>query len=107
MCGAAASTPEAMIVLAVQKLYYDINPSKFVGIFLILSTQILGYGIAGLLRHTLVYPVKMIFPINLPIASIMETLHRDSSSVAQKKMRIFYIAFGVLFFWQAFPQYIG
>jgi hypothetical protein len=107
MCGASAATPEAMMVLAVQKLYYNINPSKVVGIFLILSTQILGYGIAGLLRHTLVYPVKMIFPINLPIASIMETLHRDSSTIVKKKMRIFYIAFSILFVWQAFPQYIS
>jgi hypothetical protein len=107
MCGASASTPEGMMMLAVQKLYYNINPSKFVGICLILSTQMLGYGIAGVFRHTLVYPCKMIFPINLPIASIMETLHRDSNFIVKKKMRVFYIAFITLFLWQSFPQYIS
>jgi hypothetical protein len=56
MCAASASTPEAMTVLAIQKLYYNFNPSPGVGVFLILSTQMLGYGIAGLLRKTLVYP---------------------------------------------------
>jgi OPT oligopeptide transporter protein len=107
MCGASASTPEGMMILAVQKLYYNINPSKFVGIFLILSTQMLGYGVAGVLRHTLVYPCKMIFPINLPIASIMETLHRDSTFIVKKKMKVFYISFITLLLWQSFPQYIS
>jgi hypothetical protein len=107
MCGASASMPEAMMVLAVQKLYYNINPTKAVGIFLILSTQMLGYGVAGLLRQTLVYPCKMIFPINLPIASIVETLHRDASTVVKNKMRIFNISFIILLLWQSFPQYIS
>jgi hypothetical protein len=106
MVAAAAATPEAMMVLAVQKLYYNINPKPIVGILLILSTQMLGYGVAGALRKTLVYPSVMLYPTNLPTASLLESLHRERKAV-QKKMRIFYIAFGVLFLWQAFPQYIS
>ena len=68
MVAAAASTPEAMTVLAVQKLYYNINPSPAVGIFLILSTQMLGYGLAGVLRRTLVYPSNMLYHTNLTTA---------------------------------------
>jgi hypothetical protein len=71
MTAAAASTPEAMMVLAVQKLYYDFRPTPAVGVFLILSTQMLGYGVAGLLRQTLVYPSKMLYPTNLPTASLL------------------------------------
>jgi len=107
MCAASASTPEAMQVLAIQKLYYDIRPNAAVGIFLILSTQMLGYGLAGLLRRTLVHPTKMLYPQNLPTASLLENLHRDNKETAGKKMRVFRIAFGILFFWQVFPQYIG
>jgi hypothetical protein len=106
MCAAAANTPEAMTVLAVQKLYYNIRPSAGVGVFLILSTQMLGYGVAGLLRKTLVYPSNMLYPSNLPTASLLENLHKDRATT-RKKMRIFYIAFFALLFWQAFPQYIS
>jgi hypothetical protein len=95
-----------MMVLAVQKLYYNITPHPIVCIFLILSTQMLGYGVAGALRKTLVYPSAMLYPTNLPTASLLESLHKGGKTVA-KKMKIFYIAFGVLFVWQAFPQYIS
>jgi hypothetical protein len=106
MTAASAATPEAMMVLAVQKLYYNIEPSAAVGVFLILSTQMLGYGIAGLLRRTLIYPSKMLYPTNLPTASLLENLHREQSK-SKKKMRVFHIAFVVLFVWQTMPQYIS
>jgi hypothetical protein len=106
MCAAAASTPEAMMVLAVQKLYYNIHPSAAIGFFLTLSTQMLGYGVAGLLRTTLVYPSKMLYPTNLPAAALLENLHRDRKE-SGKRLRIFHIAFVSLFFWQAFPMYIS
>jgi hypothetical protein len=106
MVAAAASTPEAMTVLAVQKLWYNINPTPAVGIFLILSTQMIGYGVAGLLRRTLVYPSNMLYPTNLPTASLLESLHRDRKTT-RKRMKVFYYGFLVLFFWQAFPQYIS
>jgi hypothetical protein len=86
--------------------YYNINPSPGVGIFVILSTQMLGYGMAGLLRKTLVYPSNMLYPSNLPTASLLENLHKDRKST-EKKMKVFYIAFVVLFVWQVFPQYIS
>jgi OPT oligopeptide transporter protein len=106
MCAASASTPEAMTVLAVQKLYYNINPHPAIGIFLILSTQMLGYGVAGLLRKTLVYPSNMLYPTNLPTASLLESLHRKEQS-SGKRMKVFRIGFIILFVWQAFPQYIS
>ncbi|KAF2664769.1 OPT superfamily oligopeptide transporter [Microthyrium microscopicum] len=105
MVAASAATPEAMQVLAVQRLFYNIEVKPPVAIFLILSTQMLGYGVAGLLRPTLIYPSKMLYPTNLPTASLLENLHRDRKN-STSKMRVFYIAFSVLFLWQAFPQYI-
>jgi hypothetical protein len=95
-----------MQVLAVQKLFYDMNPHPVVAVLLIISTQMLGYGVAGLLRTTLVYPSKMLYPINIPVASLLENLHRGRE-VTKKKMRVFYICFMVLFTWQVFPQYIS
>src|ERR1700755_3045932 len=105
MTAASAATPEAMMVLAVQKLYYNIQPPALNGVFLILSTQILGYGVAGLLRRTLVYPSNMLYPTNLPTASLLESLHKDRKQV-KKKLKVFHYAFAALFLWQSFPQYI-
>lgn len=93
-------------MLAVQKLYYNVRVNALVGIFLILSTQFLGYGVAGMLRKTLVYPSKMLYPQQLPTASLLENLHRNKD-VTAGRMRVFYISFAVLFCWQAFPQYIS
>lgn len=66
----------------------------------------LGYGIAGLLRKTLVYPSNMLYPSNLPTASLLENLHADRKNT-EKKMKVFYIAFVVVFIWQVLPQYIS
>jgi hypothetical protein len=60
MAAAAGATPEAMMVLAVQKLWYNTRPHPAFAMGLIFSAQMLGYGIAGLLRKTLVYPSKML-----------------------------------------------
>jgi hypothetical protein len=106
MVSAASSTPEAMHVLAVQKLFYNINPTPVLSIFLILSTQMLGFGMAGILKHTMIYPSKMLYPSNIPTASLLDNLHRDRI-VTRKRMRIFYIGFVALFVWQVFPQYIS
>jgi hypothetical protein len=103
---AAGSLPEAMQILAVQKLFYNMNPHPVIGILLVISTQMLGYGVAGLLRSTLVYPSKMLYPVNIPVASLLENLHRERA-VTKKKMKVFYICFIALFVWQAFPQYIS
>jgi OPT family oligopeptide transporter len=105
MAGSASATPEAMTVLAVQKLWYDINPTPFIGLSLILSAQMLGYGVAGILRKTLVYPTKMLYPAQLPVATLLETLHKDKETSAAR-MKYFYVSFAILFCWQAFPSYI-
>lgn len=67
----------------------------------------LGYGLAGLLRKTLVYPSNMLYPSNLPTASLLENLHNADRKNTEKKMKVFYIAFVALFIWQVFPQYIS
>jgi hypothetical protein len=99
MSAAAANAPLAIEVLAVQRLYYGKAPPAIIGIFLIFASQCLGYGVAGLLRRTLVYPTKMLYPANLPLNSLLETLHGEKSQV-KKKLRVFYIGFTALFFWE-------
>lgn len=105
MAASAANAPLAVEVLAVNKLWYNKTPHPIIAILLTFSSQCLGYGVAGLLRKTLVYPTKMLFPALLPVNSLLEVLHGEKSQVT-KRLRVFYIGFGVLFFWEFFPQYI-
>ncbi|KAF2673865.1 OPT superfamily oligopeptide transporter [Microthyrium microscopicum] len=105
MSSTAASAPLAVEVLAVNKLYYNKATPAIVGIILTFSSQCLGYGLAGIMRKTLTYPTNMLYPSILPTVSLVEVLHGEKSQV-KKKLRVFYIGFTVLFFWEFFPQYI-
>ncbi|KAK5112776.1 hypothetical protein LTR62_003874 [Meristemomyces frigidus] len=105
MASAAAQTATATEALAAQQLFYGGYPSKAAGIFVVLSSQLIGYGLAGLLRDVLVYPTKMLWPINLPVATLLETLHRDKVET-KRRLKVFYIVFACIFVWEAFPEYI-
>lgn len=105
MSGSASGAAYATEVLAAQKLYYNIVPGPVVAILLLLSSQLLGYGMAGVLRKSLVYPTKMLWPGVLPLNSLIETLHRDKAEM-KKKFNLFWVIFGVVAVWEVFPQYI-
>ena len=105
MSSAAANAPLAVDVIASQKLFYNKELNAATGILLMLTSQCLGYGFAGLLRRTLVYPTKMLYPYNLPINSLLEALYGEKSQV-KKKLAVFYVGFLVLFFYEIIPQWI-
>ena len=105
MGSAASQAALGTQVLAVQRLWYNTTPNAGASIFILISSQCLGYGIAGLLRNTLVYPTKMLYPMNLPITTLFETLHRGGRETA-KKLKVFYLAFCIMFVWEVFPQYL-
>jgi len=105
MASAAAQTATSTEALAAQQLFYGGYPSRAAGIFVTLSSQLIGFGIAGLLREVLVYPAKMLWPINLPTATLLESLHRDKRET-KRRLKVFYIIFVCIFVWEAFPEYI-
>ena len=51
MASAAANSALGTEVLAVQRLFYNITPNGAASIFLLFSSQLLGYGIGGLMRR--------------------------------------------------------
>lgn len=99
MSSAAATAAVATEILAAQKLYYNSTPNPGAAIFLVISSQLLGYGIAGLLRNVLVHPVRMVWPINLPVNTLLETLHRDKKETSHR-LKIFYVLFAIVFVWE-------
>ncbi|KAF9466638.1 OPT oligopeptide transporter protein-domain-containing protein [Collybia nuda] len=105
MASAAANSALGTEVLAVQRLFYNITPNPGASIFLLFSSQLLGYGIGGLFRTVLLYPTKMLYPGVLPLVSMFDALFKDTAS-AGKKLKLFWIAFLIIFIWELFPEWI-
>ncbi|KAG2150606.1 OPT oligopeptide transporter protein-domain-containing protein [Suillus clintonianus] len=105
MASASANSALGTEVLAVQRLYYNITPNPGASIFLLFSSQLLGYGIGGMMRSILLYPSKMLYPGVLPLLSMFDALY-EGGIAARKKLRVFYIVFSVIFIWELFPEWI-
>lgn len=80
-------------------------------ITLILSTQFIGFGIAGLARHVLVYPIQALWPNNFPILALNRALMRPSRketingwSMSAYKFFIIFFCGAFLYFW--LPGYL-
>ena len=58
MASAAANSALGTEVLAVQRLFYNITPNGAASIFLLFSSQLLGYGIGGLMRRTCISSIR-------------------------------------------------
>ncbi|KAI9447705.1 oligopeptide transporter [Lactarius indigo] len=66
---------------------------------------VFGYGIVGILRPLTVYPSELVYWGNLPTVSIFQALHFDSEA-NHKRVRLFWIAFAVMFVYEVIPSYI-
>lgn len=101
----ANTSAYATSILAAQELYYSDPPNAAGGIFLLLATQIVGYGIAGQLRPFLVYPSKIIWPACLPTVSLLRTLN-STKAEANWRTRFFFLGFAGMFIYEFIPQYM-
>ncbi|KAI8979247.1 OPT family small oligopeptide transporter [Mycotypha africana] len=101
----ANASAYATHILAAQSLYYNDVPGPVGSIFLLLATQMVGYGIAGQLRTFLVYPANMIWPTSLPTVSLLQTLNSKQDE-ARWRTRFFFIVFAATFIYEFIPQYM-
>ncbi|KAG7452993.1 OPT oligopeptide transporter [Guyanagaster necrorhizus] len=104
MASTAANIALAMENIAAMDLFYDLQLNGAVAIFQIFSTQMIGYGIAGLLRTLLVYPTYAFYPSYISVVNLLQSLH-FSGTLNAKKRKYFWIVFGAIFFWEWIPQY--
>ncbi|KAI7894354.1 OPT family small oligopeptide transporter [Mucor mucedo] len=102
---AANTSAYATHILAVQNLYYSNAPGPAGSIFLLLATQMVGYGIAGQLRNFLVYPANMIWPTSLPTVSLLRTLN-GSQEESRWRAKFFFMVFSAVFIYEFIPQYM-
>ncbi|KAG0247617.1 hypothetical protein BG011_001172, partial [Mortierella polycephala] len=73
----AGGTAYAVDITVIQKVWYKEDFGFLANFLLILCTQMVGYGMAGVLRRYLVYPAAMIWPANLVQVALFNTLHKD------------------------------
>nr|ADW09325.1 oligopeptide transporter 3 [Noccaea caerulescens] len=108
-CGVAYGGGDAYSIgaITVMKAYYKQSLTFICGLFIVLTTQILGYGWAGILRRYLVDPVDTWWPSNLAQVSLFRALHeKEHKSKGLTRMRFFLLALGASFLYYALPGYL-
>ncbi|GJN93053.1 hypothetical protein Rhopal_006098-T1 [Rhodotorula paludigena] len=108
MSSTASSSAEAISVFATNDLYYNNSPNYGVAIFTLMGSQLLGYGIAGLLRSFCVFPTYIVYPNLVPTVNLFDALHRDKDVKAQqKRLRFFWYVFIGIFIWEWLPEFVA
>ncbi|KAF9585753.1 hypothetical protein BGW38_000911 [Lunasporangiospora selenospora] len=108
MANCGAGTAYAVDIIVIQRVFYFQNFGFLANLLLILTTQLVGYGMAGILRRYLVYPAAMIWPSNLVTVALFNTLHRhEHLAPGQWTRQKFFAVFAVAsfcYYW--IPAYI-
>ncbi|KAL4184768.1 hypothetical protein AMTRI_Chr10g2770 [Amborella trichopoda] len=108
-CGVAYGGGDAYSIgaITVMKVYYKQSLSFLCGLFIVLTTQVLGYGWAGMMRRYLVEPANMWWPSNLAQVSLFRALHeKDSRSKGLSRMQFFMVFMIASFAYYTLPGYL-
>ncbi|CEG68106.1 Putative OPT family small oligopeptide transporter [Rhizopus microsporus] len=106
MANCSYQTAYAMDIITIQRIYYGQNMGWGGGILLIWTTQLIGFGLGGILRKYLVYPASMVWPANLATISLLRSLHQVQDNwTGPSRFRWFLYMFGAMFVYQWFPSY--
>ncbi|KAJ1914080.1 hypothetical protein H4219_004934 [Mycoemilia scoparia] len=84
IASSAATTAMGIDIIVIQRLYFNVYFGFGGALLLVLSSQIMGYGFAGLLRRFLVTPSSMIWPVNLVTCTVFNTLHQRSTKAVDE-----------------------
>lgn len=74
----AISSAYATDIVAVQRVYYNQIYSFGYQWMIVMSTQLIGFSFGGAMRRFLVAPPSMIWPANLVLCALFNTLHSQS-----------------------------
>ncbi|KAI0275630.1 small oligopeptide transporter [Russula aff. rugulosa BPL654] len=93
MAGVEFEPAYATDIVAVQKVFYNQHPH--LPWLLVMSTQLIGFSIAGIFKRFVIAPPAMIWPQTLVTAMLFNTLHGKETSGTQacggiSRLRFFY-----------------
>ncbi|KAI8866229.1 OPT superfamily oligopeptide transporter, partial [Ramicandelaber brevisporus] len=103
---AGAGTVYAVDIIVIKKMFYHSDIGRGGSLLLMLTSQLIGYGLAGICRQFLVYPAAMIWPANLASIVMFRTFHEGSTWTGLTRTRMFWYVFLFSFFWYWVPGYI-
>lgn len=98
-----ATSAYASDIINIQELFFGQHMSALPSLALLITTQVIGFGFAGLVYDLLVRPPSMVFPGSLVTVSLFNTLHDQESVLTFKRMRFFILAFAGIFVYQFIP----
>ncbi|KAK1273262.1 Oligopeptide transporter 7 [Acorus gramineus] len=103
-----AGSVYAIHVVTAVKVFYGKDLSFFVSLVVVMTTQVLGFGWAGMFRRYLVEPAAMWWPHNLVQVSLFRALHEKEERPrgGTSRNQFFLIAFICSFAYYAFPGYL-
>ncbi|WRX19548.1 Oligopeptide transporter [Theobroma cacao] len=103
-----AGSVYAIHVVTVVKVFYKKHITFFVSLIVIITTQVLGFGWAGIFRRYLVEPAAMWWPANLVQVSLFRALHEkeERAKGGVTRTQFFLIALICSFAYYVFPGYL-
>jgi len=107
IANAAGGTAYAIDIITIKKIMYQRDIGKFGSFLLVLTTQCVGYGLAGVCRRFLVRPAAMIWPATLVNVTLFRTLHEeeDTGKGGMSRMKFFVIVAICSFFYYFLPGF--
>ncbi|KAI8032090.1 Oligopeptide transporter 7 [Camellia lanceoleosa] len=98
----------AIHVVSAVKVFYRKNLTFFVSLIVVITTQVLGFGWAGMFRRYLVEPAAMWWPANLVQVSLFRALHEkeERPKGGLTRNQFFLIAFICSFAYYVIPGYL-
>ena len=79
----ASARPHAIENVVAQRFYLQQDVPFFSSLLFVLSTQLIGYGLAGMTRRFLIKPKVMMWPKNLTQIALFRVFHDNPSEVKQ------------------------
>ncbi|CAI5993632.1 unnamed protein product [Closterium sp. NIES-64] len=109
-CGSAFGNGNAYAIdiVTIMKQFYDVHLAFFPAFLLVTTTQVLGYGWAGMFRRYLVEPAHMWWPTDLVYVSLYRTLHESDTPARGMLTRahFFFLITALSFCWYLVPGYL-
>jgi OPT family oligopeptide transporter len=107
MTNVSAGPAYGLNAIVVADFFYKLDLGFWFSVVLILTTQLTGFGLAGLCRRFLVWPASMVWPQNLLTCTLLNTLHAEEDENAGiSRFRYFMYVFTGAFFFFFLPGYL-
>ncbi|KAH9822400.1 OPT oligopeptide transporter protein-domain-containing protein [Melampsora americana] len=106
MSAAASAGAFSVEMIGARALLFDEKPKALYSLMVMFSSQMIGYGWAGLLCPLLVFPENVVFPSVLPSVALFHSMYK-ASDLRKKQVSFFKNALLGISIYEIFPTYIA